>query len=113
MMYRPSKLVKDAFHRYVLGEKYSTQLQDAREYFKLYGAIEFEQVHDTNTGEMIAVSKNFKRGTIVTSGMNQADLDEHIHDAILTMFDIPAIYSDKLKIARADRASVSRYAIAR
>lgn len=71
-------------------------LYEASEYFRLNGPIHFE-FHQEDT-EVVAVSDNFRHGSIITAGRNPKELEHNITDAILTAFEIPAAYADHINI---------------
>lgn len=81
------------FHRAV-----PSGLVDLQRYFKNYGPIEFVQHFED--GLIIATSKNFRYGSIVTFAATEEDLEEKIKDAILTSFGIPSSYSKEAAIRR-------------
>lgn len=87
-------------------------LYDSREYFRMYGGIDFkfEKVEDY----WIATSSNFKWGSIITEGKDQKELDENVKDAILTAFEIPCSYKEEAGIARVgSQHNKKEYAIAK
>ena len=91
------KQSKDYLIKFIFGKDYvPAGLFELTEYMNLYQGIEFE-IHQED-GEYIAVSKNFKHGSIVTAGKNHKELDENIKDAILTSFEIPASFANEAKI---------------
>ena len=48
----------------------------------------------------IAISTNFRYGSIVTSGKDVEELEKNIKDAILTSFDIPSSYAKEANILK-------------
>lgn len=71
-------------------------LFDISHYFRIYGAIEFQ--FNKEEKSIIAVSKNFRYGSIVTSGKDLIELDKNIKDAILTAFEVPSSYAKEANI---------------
>ena len=86
-----TKQIKDQIIKNILGaDVVPRELFDLHEYFRQNGAIHFE--FHKEDGKTVAVSKNFRLGSIVTSGKNKNELDKNIKDAILTSFELPAVY---------------------
>ncbi len=73
-------------------------LFELSQYFKNNDAIEFENKKEGDV--IIAISKNFRYGSIVTSAKDLNDLDKNIKDAILTSFDVPSSYAKEAGIRR-------------
>src|SRR3989339_1876806 len=71
-------------------------MYEASEYFRLNGPIHFEFHQEEN--EVVAVSDNFRHGSIITAGKNEKELKQNIVDAILTAFEIPSAYADRINI---------------
>lgn len=71
-------------------------LFDLHEYFRIYKQINFD-FHQEN-GTIVAVSKDFKQGSIITSGIDKKELDQNIKDAILTAFSVPSSYASEAGI---------------
>lgn len=101
---------RDRFIRFTLGE-YSVPrgLFELSEYFRQNGSVNFE-LHKED-GEIVAVSTDFRCGSIITSGKSPDELDKNIRDAILTMFDVPSSYEKEAGVARTDKRS-NQYALA-
>ena len=93
------KQIKDHLIKFLLGKNsVPSGLFESREYFRLYSAINFQY---EKVGELIiAKSTDFKWGSIITSGKDDAELDNNIKDAILTSFEIPSSYAAEAKIAK-------------
>lgn len=66
-------------------------LFELQHYFRVHGPIEF-RIQEAE-GERIAVSQNFRYGSIVTSGKSEAELRRNIQDAVLTSFEIPSSFA--------------------
>jgi len=66
------------------------------DYFRYHEGINFE--YKKKKDLIVAISKDFKHGTIITSGKNFKELEDKIRDAILTAFDVPSVYQDKVKL---------------
>ncbi len=91
------------------GKTVPAELFELSQYFRNNGPIEFE--HKKDGDQIIAISKNFRHGSIITFGKNNQELDEKIKDAILTSFDVPSSYAKEAGLHRVgDREKV--YAIA-
>lgn len=94
-----TKKIKDQLIKALYGkESVPRGLFDLHEYFRNYKSINFA-FHQEN-GIIVAVSKDFKQGSIVTSGSNNEELDKNIKDAILTVFSTPSSYSKDAGIIR-------------
>lgn len=105
-----AKQSKDYLIKFLLGKSsVPSGLFDSREYFRIYGPIHFqyEKVDDL----IVAKSINFERGSIITSGKNEQELDKNIKDAILTSFEIPSSYASEAKIEKVG-AKELEYALA-
>ena len=104
------KQVKDNIVKVMLGSNsVPRELLELSNYFRFYGPINFEFHKD---GDVItAVSKDFKHGSIITSGKNEKELDENIKDAIMTAFDLPSSYKKEAKISNIN-SKKEKYAFA-
>lgn len=71
-------------------------LYDLSEYFRHNPAIHFN-FHDED-GYTVAVSDNFRHGSIITQGRTPQELDSQIKDAILTSFEVPSAYKKEANI---------------
>lgn len=88
-----TKKVKDRLIKLLLGKSAVPQgLVELNQYFRHYGPISFRREQGEN-GNLIAISNNFRYGSIVTSGSNIEELDKNIKDAILTSFEVPSSYA--------------------
>ncbi len=94
------KEVKDQFIKLVLGKaSVPSGLSDLNHYFRTYEAINFrteKQEHDS----IVAISENFRYGTIITQAKNTDELSEKIKNAILTAFEVPSSYSKEAGVRR-------------
>ncbi len=106
------KISRDFLRKLLLegGDVVPRELLDLHEYFRLNGPIHFA-FHEENPEALVAVSTNFRHGSIVSSGKDAKDLDKNIRDAILTAFDVPSSYSKEANIASMSN-SRSEYALA-
>ncbi len=103
------KQVKDQFIRSMLGKNVvPSGLAELNRYFRTYGPINFRPEKQED-GSIVAISENFRYGSIVTSGKNKHELDENIKDAILTAFEVPSSYA---KEAEVHRVTEKEYAFA-
>ncbi len=94
------KKIKDYLIKLLLGSKVVPQgLFELSRYCQSFGSIHFKY-SKSEDGVIIAVSTDFKLGSIVTSGSDEEELDKNIKDAILTFFEIPSSYSKEAKICR-------------
>jgi hypothetical protein len=103
------KQTKDWLIRLALGrDAVPPGLVELHRYFRSYGPITFryEQQED---GSYVAVSQNFRYGSIVTHASDTLALDEKIKDAILTAFEVPSSYA---KEAGVNRVAQQEYAFA-
>ena len=103
------KIIKDYAVKLACGDKFVPQgLFDASEYFRHYQNIQFEYKKEKDS--YVAISNNFKFGSIVTSGKDIEELEKNIKDAILTAFDIPSSYTSEINIHRVGEEN--KYALA-
>jgi len=94
------KQVKDQLIRFMLGRNAMPPgLVDINNYFRVYGPINF-RYEQQDDGSFVAVSKNFRYGTIITSALRQNDLEEKVKDAILTAFEVPSSYAKEAGVHR-------------
>ena len=92
-----SKKAKDQVIKLLNGGKFvPAGLFEMSEYFRHNEPIEFK--FEKGDGVIVAVSKNFRFGSIVTSGKDQKELDKNIKDAILTSFEVPCSYKNEARI---------------
>lgn len=92
------KKIKDNLIKQLLGKASVPRgLFELNQYFRHYPAINFKY-NKTEDGTIVAISENFRYGSIVTSGKNQEELDKNIKDAILTSFDIPSSFAKEAGI---------------
>lgn len=91
------------------GKSVPRELLELNEYFRNYGAIHFEEKEES--GEFITISKDFKYGSIITSGKTREELDKNVEDAILTSFEIPSSYRKEANLHKVGQKNHS-YAIA-
>ena len=94
------KQAKDRLARFLLGSEVAPQgLVELNQYFRLYGPINFQGERQED-GSIVAVSQNFRYGSIVTHADSQEELYEKIKDAILTAFEVPASFAEDAAIHR-------------
>ncbi len=97
---KPFKLIKDksqkAFYSFL--HVAPEGLLEWKDYSKVFGGIRFDIRPED--GAWVAVSNNFRLGSIVTSGKSEKELDENIKDAILSAFEIPSVYLKEAGIAK-------------
>lgn len=91
------KQAKDQLIKLLLGKNTVPEgLFELQRYFRIYGPISFKE--EKGDGRIVAISTNFKYGSIITSGKNQAELEENIKDATLTSFEVPSSYAEEAGI---------------
>lgn len=91
------KTVKDNISKFLMNKNYiPKEIFDMKDYFRCNGPINFEIKKENNL--FIAISKDFRCGSIVTEANTIEDLDKNIKDAILTSFDIPSSYAKEANI---------------
>ena len=93
-----SKQIKDWVIKMTDGQAGQLAVRELRHYFTIYGPIRFTVRQEG--GLLVAVSANFHHGNIVTYGKEQKELDQNIEDAILTAFDVPAVYKQEAHLQR-------------
>ena len=94
------KKVKDELIKLLLGKSAVPRgLFELNQYFRQYGPINFN-FEDGENGVTVAVSDNFRFGSIVTSGKNATELDKNIKDAILTSFEVPSSFATEASIKK-------------
>jgi hypothetical protein len=84
-------------------------LVELNRYFRMNGPINFD--FHLEDGLTVAVSKDFRFGSIVAHGRDEAELDRNIKDAILTSFAIPSAYAKEAGLQRVGKES-RQYALA-
>ena len=106
------KISRDFLRKLLLegGDVVPRELLDLHEYFRLNGPIHFA-FHGENPEAIVAVSTNFRYGSIVSSGRDAKELDKNIRDAILTTFDVPSSYSKEANVMNV-KNSKNEYALA-
>lgn len=105
------KKVKDKFIKILLGSKAIPRgLLELDQYFRLYGPIHFRL--ESGEDSIIAISDNFRHGSIITSGKNIDQLDKNIKDAILTSFEVPSSYAEEAKLKKINNKKELEYALA-
>lgn len=105
------KQLKDNLIKRISGKDFVPPgLVELQRYARQFGAInfKFEKSEDTT----IAMSTNFRYGSIITSGRTADELDENIKDAILTSFEIPSSYAKEAQIHKLGNSKAGEYATA-
>lgn len=106
------KVLKDQIHKALLGKNsVPRELFDLAQYFVLHGPIHFEFKQEGDV--IVAVSTNYRLGSIVTSGKTREELDQNIRDAILTSFDVPSAYAPEANVHAVGDAGAHAYALAK
>ncbi len=94
------KQTKDALIRALIGKNaIPSGLFEMSRYFGLYRTINFHYERQQD-GSIVALSTDFKHGSIITSGKDPKELDEKIKDAILTAFEVPSSYAKDVGVHR-------------
>ena len=97
-----AKQVKDQVVRLLLqGSTVPSGLAELHHYFRLYDPIHFRH-EKQGDGLIVAVSENFRYGSIITSAAREEELDAKITDAILTAFEVPSSYAKDAGVHRID-----------
>lgn len=98
---KPLKVFKDYIVKYTFGAANITPrgLYDMSEYFRRNRGIDFD-FHKSEDGTILAVSTNFRYGSIITEAKNENELDKKVRDAIMTSFEVPSSYSKEANIRR-------------
>lgn len=105
------KITKDHLIRALLGKAAVPKgLSDLHSYFRFNGPINFEKHQEGDV--IVAVSKDFRYGSIITHGRNLEELDRNIKDAILTSFEVPSSYAKEAEIKRVGEVVKPAYALA-
>ena len=104
------KKAKDYLIKALLGDKIVPRgLYELDQYFRNFKNINFEFKKEGDG--IVAISTDFRYGSIITSGKDEKELDNNIKDAILTSFEVPSAYAKEAKIQR-ENEQVKSYAIA-
>lgn len=107
------KVTKDYIAKLLLRSVYKDavprELLGLSEYFRHNGPINFEYKQEGN--ETIAISTNFRYGSIIARGKDKEELESNIKDAILTSFELPSAYQAEAKIIRVGERA-GEYALA-
>lgn len=94
------KQLKNHLAKLVLGSNIAPRgLVELNHYFRFYGPIKFQHEKQED-GSIIAISQNFRYGSIVTRAEREGELDEKVKDAILTAFEVPSSYAKEAGVRR-------------
>lgn len=95
------KVLKDSIVKNIWGNDGLSPkgLFELSEYMRHNKGINFE-FHKNEDGSYVAVSTDFRHGSIITQGKDLIDLDRNIRDAILTSFEIPYSYAKEAKLVK-------------
>lgn len=93
-----AKKARDRLIKALLGKSAVPRgLFELNQYFRHYGPINFR--HESGSdGLLIAISTNYRFGSIVTSGKTPDELEQNIQDAILTSFGVPSSFAKEAAI---------------
>lgn len=104
------KKLNDNIIKFIYGKKsVPLGLSEMNKYFYHNGPINFDIKNED--GVFIAISKDYRLGSIIAEAKNMNELDENIKDAILTSFEIPSSYMKEAAINKVGDNQKS-YAIA-
>lgn len=92
------KRSQDFIVKIASGDYVPRGLFELSEYFRINEPIKFE--FRKEDGKLVAISTNFRHGSIITSGKNSQELDVNIKDAILTSFEVPSSYAKEAGVSR-------------
>lgn len=105
------KVMKDRLGKALLGKSVvPAGLVELNRYFRNNAPIHFEN-HPEDGGVIVAVSTNFRFGSIVAQGRNEVELDRNIKDAILTSFEVPSSYAKEAGVRNVGETA-GQYALA-
>ncbi len=105
------KQAKDYFYRLVFGMSAPPPgLLELNHYFRFYGPITFHN-ETQEDGSIVAISQNFRYGSIITQAATSDELDQKVADAILTAFEVPSSYAKEASVRRVG-AEQQEYAFA-
>lgn len=105
------KKTKDRIAKFLIGQSVVPRgLIDLAGYFRHFGSINFR--YERNENGIVAISTNFRYGSIVTSGKSEEELDKNIKDAILTSFEIPSSYAKEANVNKVGDGVKGEYALA-
>lgn len=94
------KELKDQLIRALLGKNsVPSGLVELHHYFRSFGPINFREEKQED-GSIVAISTDFRYGSIITSARHQGDLDRKVEDAILTAFEVPSSYAKEAGVHR-------------
>lgn len=97
-----TKQAKDRLFKMVFGKNSPPPgLNELNKYFRLYGPINFTFEKQAD-GSFVAVSQNYKYGSIVTRARDRSELDDQVRDAILTAFEVPSSYAKEAGVHKVD-----------
>lgn len=97
-----TKQSKDYLIRFLLGKNgVPSGLAELHQYFRINEPIRFKY-ETQEDGSVIAISENFRLGSIITHANNSKELDRKIPDAILTAFEVPSSYAKEAAVHRID-----------
>ncbi len=105
------KQTKDQFIKLLNGKAFVPQgLVELQRYFRTNSPINFE-FKKSDDGSIVAISTNFRYGSIIATGKNKEEIDLNIKDAILTSFEIPSSYAKEAGIKNEGESKVAYAAI--
>jgi hypothetical protein len=91
------KKTKDQLLKFLYGKgDVPRGLLELNQYFRINGPIHFDYKKERDI--IVAISKDFRHGSIITSGKDSEELDKNIKDAILTSFSVPSSYAKEARI---------------
>lgn len=108
------KIIRDQLIKALFDSKGAVprEVLELSQYFRNNKHINF--VFKKEGDIIIAISTDFRYGSIITSAKNPEELDAKVKDAILTAFDIPSSYAAEANIINVSKGAAEQksYAIA-
>lgn len=94
------KQLQDHLFRFVFGKSaLPPGLVELNQYFRFYEPIRFRSEKQED-GSIVAISENFRYGSIITHAQRPEELDRKVEDAILTAFEVPSSYAKEASVHR-------------
>lgn len=91
------KIIRDKIGRFILGSSVPRGLVEIQLYFRHNDPLNF-RVEKQEDDSLVAMSTNYRHGSIIAHAKNHGELDRQIKDAILTAFEIPSSYEREADI---------------
>jgi hypothetical protein len=105
------KIIKDRIIKTLSGQQNVPRgLFELEQYLRSNHSINFRS--NKEDGLIVAISTDFKHGSIIAHGASEQELDKNIIDAILTSFEIPSVYKNDVRLQRLEKSKTKEYAFA-